>query len=79
MSDLAFCLAHPAMLRRMIFSAAELQGWSDSFSNYGYPSAATDKGDLYLKEVFSGTVPDDEAIDWVLKELEQLGVKIENT
>jgi hypothetical protein len=29
MSDLAFCLAHPAMFRRIMFSVAEQVGWSD--------------------------------------------------
>jgi hypothetical protein len=79
LSDLAFCLAHPAMLRRIMFSVAELNGWSDFAHNYGYPAEATDKGDLYIREVFSGVVPDEEAISWVLKELEQLGVNIELT
>lgn len=77
MSDLAFCLAHPAMLRRMMFSVAELNGWSDRFSNYGYPAEATDKGDLYIREVFSRRVSDDRAIDWVLAEMEKLGINIE--
>lgn len=77
MTDLAFCLAHPAMLRRMMFSCAELEGWSDYTSNYGYPAEATDKGDIYLQEIFSGTVPDEEAITWVLKQLKELDIQIE--
>lgn len=76
MSDLAFCLAHPAMLRRIMFSVAEIVGWSDFAHNYGYPAEATDKGDLYIREVFSGTVPDSEAIGWVLNELKRLGVDL---
>lgn len=76
MSDLAFCLAHPAMLRRMMFSMAEIEGWSDFAHNYGYPAEASDKGDLYIREVFSGTVPDSEAISWVLEELKKLGVDL---
>lgn len=79
MSDLAFCLAHPAMLRRIMFSVAEIVGWSDFAHNYGYPAEATDKGDLYIREVFSGTVPDSEAIDWVLNELKRLGVDLIET
>jgi hypothetical protein len=79
MSDLAFCLAHPAMLRRIMFSVAELNGWSDFASNYGYPAEATDKGDIYIQEVFSGTVPDEKAIDWVLEELKKLGINLETT
>lgn len=77
MTDLAFCLAHPAMLRRMMFSVAEITGWSDFAYNYGYPAEATDKGDVYLKEIFSGTVPYEKAIKWVLEELEKLGINIE--
>ncbi len=77
MSDLAFCLAHPAMLRRIMFSVAEIEGWSDFAINYGYPAEATDKGDMYIKEIFSGTVPDNQAISWVFAELEKLGINIE--
>lgn len=77
MTDLAFCLAHPAMLRRIMFSVAEIEGWSDFVNNYGYPAEATDKGDIYLREIFSGTVPDDKAIKWVFEELEKLGINIE--
>jgi len=78
MSDLAFCLAHPAMLRRIMFSAAELEGWSDFAYNYGYPAEASDKGDIYIKEIYSGVVSDDEAIKWVLSELGKLGINIES-
>jgi hypothetical protein len=77
MSDLAFCLAHPAMLRRIMFSVAEIEGWSDFAHTYGYPAEATDKGDMYIKEIFSGTVPDNQAITWVFLELEKLGINIE--
>jgi hypothetical protein len=79
MTDLAFCLAHPAMLRRMMFSVAELTGWSDFARNYGYPAEATDKGDIYLREIFSETVPDNQAIKWVFEELTNLGINIEKT
>lgn len=77
MTDLAFCLAHPAMLRRMMFSVAEATGWSDFAYNYGSPAEATDKGDIYLREIFSETVPDNKAISWVLEELTKLGINIE--
>ena len=79
MSDLAFCLAHPSMLRKIMFSVAELEGWSDFINNYGYPAEATDKGDIYIKEIYSGTVPDNQAITWVFSELERLGMNIEIT
>jgi hypothetical protein len=77
MTDLAFCLAHPAMLRKIMFSVCELNGWSDFANNYGYPAEATEKGDIYIREVFSGTVPDEQAITWVLTELEKLGINLE--
>jgi len=77
MTDLAFCLAHPAMLRRIMFSVAEIAGWSDLVRNYGYPAEATDKGDIYIREILSGTVPDNKAISWLLTELEKMGINIE--
>jgi hypothetical protein len=30
-----------------------------------------------LREIFSGTVPDEKAIKWVFEELEKLGINIE--
>jgi hypothetical protein len=77
MSDLAFCLAHPAMLRRIMFSVAEIIGWSDFVNHYGYPAEATDKGDIYIREVFSEAVSDEKAVEWTLKELERLGINLE--
>jgi hypothetical protein len=77
MSDLAFCLAHPSMLRRIMFSVEEIEGWSDVITNYGYPAEATDKGDIYIKEIYSGIVSDDQAIAYVLSELQKLGIDIE--
>lgn len=85
MSDLAYCLAHPSMLRRIMFSAAEIEGWSDVSRVYGYPAEATEKGDLYVKELFYGefaneseAVSDAEVINWVLTQLKSLGVDIES-
>lgn len=78
MTDLAFCLAHPSMLRRILFSAAELEGWSNFTSCYGYPAEPSVKGDVNIGEIFSGTVSDEQAINWVLNELEKLGIEITN-
>lgn len=75
--ELAFCLAHPAMLRRIMFSVAEIEGWSDFTYGYGYSSTATNKGDLYIEEIFSKVVADEEAIKWILSELKKLGITIE--
>ncbi|MCT4614730.1 MAG: hypothetical protein N4A49_07640 [Marinifilaceae bacterium] len=76
MIELAFCLAHPAMLRRVLFSVAEIEGWSDFAYAYGYPAEATNKGDLYISEIFSGMIPDQQAIDWVLNQLKSLNIEI---
>lgn len=77
MTDLAFSLAHPAMLRRILFSVAEIEGWSDFSGNYGYPAEATDKGDIYIREIYSGTISNEKAINWVLDELRKLGIDLQ--
>ncbi len=77
MCDLAFCLAHPAMLRRIMFSVMELNGWADFAIAYGYPAEATNKGDLYIREIFSETVSNSEAIAWVIQQLSDLGIMID--
>ncbi len=79
MTDLAFCLAHPAMLRRIIFSANELMGWSDYASNYGYPAQATNQGDLYINEIHSGKINVEEAISWLLDKLREFGIDMEES
>ena len=76
--ELAFCLAHPAMLRRFMFSVAELEGWADYAHAYGIPDEATDKGDLYIDEIYSYIVPNSQAINWVTEKLKKLGVQIIN-
>jgi hypothetical protein len=76
MVELAFCLAHPSMLRRMMFSIAELEGWADYAYCYGCPAIATNRGALYLQELFSKEVSNDEAINWLLEELQKLGIEI---
>ena len=72
----AFVLSHPSMLRRLIFSCAEKIGWADFTGNYGYPGEASSKGDIYLREIFSRRISNEEAISWILKELKQIGVDI---
>lgn len=77
LSQLAFCLAHPAMLRRIMFSINERSGWADfSGGSYGYPCEATHKGDLFINEINSGEVSDGEAIAWLVDKLESLGVEM---
>ncbi|MEC5156109.1 hypothetical protein RCH13_000004 [Chryseobacterium sp. MP_3.2] len=75
-TELAFCLAHPAMLRRFMFSVAELDGWADYASNYGYPAKDTETGDLYINEIFSSKVPNSIAIEWVIIQLSNQGIQI---
>ena len=77
-TELAFCLAHPAMLRRFMFSIAELEGWADYAHAYGIPHEAKDKGDLYINEIYSYIVPNSQAINWVTEQLKKLGVQIIN-
>lgn len=77
-TELAFCLAHPAMLRRFMFSVEESEGWADYAYGYGIPHEATDKGDLYIDKIYSYEVPNSQAINWVTKQLEQLGIQIIN-
>ena len=79
LSELAFCLAHPAMLRRIMFSMAEREGWSDYIRNYGYPGEASNQGDIYVKEIFSRDIPDAMAVSWVLEELRKLGIEVEES
>ncbi len=77
-TDLAFCLAHPAMLRRIIFSANEQTGWSDyTAGSYGYPGEATHQGDLYINEIHTGKLKVEEAIDWLLDKLRAFGIDME--
>ena len=75
-TELAFCLAHPAMLRRFMFSVAELEGWADYAYAYGFPYEATKKGDLYIDKIYSKEVPNDQAISWVTEQLKNLGITI---
>jgi hypothetical protein len=55
---------------------AELNGCSDAVSGYGYPAEATNKGDIYIREIFSEVVPDERAIGWIFWEPEKPGVNI---
>jgi hypothetical protein len=76
MAETVFCLAHPAMFRRMMFSVKEQEGWSDYAYAYGYPAEAKDKGDLYINKIFSREVVNSKAIEWVISQLKKLGVTI---
>lgn len=77
--ELAFCLAHPAMLRRVLFSVAEIEGWSDFANAYGCPSKASNPGDFYIDEIFSAVVSNDKAVEWLLSNLAKLGISIDKS
>ena len=77
-AELAFCLAHPSMLRRFMFSVAELYDWADFAYAYGTPYKATAQGDLYIDEIYSAVVPNSKAIDWIISQLNNQGVQIKN-
>ena len=76
LTGLAFCLAHPAMLRRILFSINELSGWADLSNDYGYPAEASYKGDIYIDEINSGKITDSEALIWLKEKLKSLGVEM---
>jgi hypothetical protein len=77
MIDLCFALIHPAMLRRIVFSANERDGWADyTESGYGIPCDATDKGDIYINELFSGVVSSNKAMEWIVDKLKEIGIYI---
>ena len=77
--ELAFCLAHPAMLRRVLFSVAEIEGWSDFAFAYGCPSKASNPGDFYIDEIFSDVVSNHKAIEWLLSNLAKLSISIDKS
>ncbi len=70
MIELVFCLAHPAMFRRMVFSLAEQEGWSDFAPGYGYPARASNRGDLYIEELLGGVVNINQSINWLIHQIE---------
>lgn len=84
MDRLVFALAHPAMLRRLWFGAAE--GWPEparrAFSIgqiYGWPAEVTDKGDVYVGEAMLGEpqwTNARDALTWVERTLRKQGVAL---
>ena len=79
LSGLAFCIAHPAMLRRILFSINELSGWADMSRDYGSPDEASYKGDLYIDEINSGKISDSEAIVWLKDKLKSFGIEMRDS
>lgn len=86
LSRLIFALAHPAMLRRMWFSAAENFNATRRAAlaigiNYGYPTecATANQGDIYIGSSYLGQPAwhdADSATNWIIAQLEAQGVKV---
>lgn len=76
-SCLAFCLAHPAMLRRLLFSAEEKNGWADFAYDYGVPIDSSDPGDIYFGAIRTSVSPSIEDMTKdVLSKMKDLGIKL---
>ena len=76
-ASLAFCLAHPAMLRWLFFSAEERTGWADYAYAYGYPIDASEPGEVYFGAIRTGVSPSmDEMKSDILKRMSKLGILI---
>lgn len=76
-ASLAFCLAHPAMLRRMFFSAEERTGWADYAYAYGYPIDASEPGEVYFGALRTAVSPSiEEMTNDILHKMKGLGIEI---
>ena len=76
-SCLAFCLAHPAMLRRMLFSLKELIGWADYSDAYGIPIDATNQGDIYFGAICADRSPSTrEMTETILSKMKLFGIEL---
>jgi hypothetical protein len=76
---MAFVLAHPSFLRRLIFCAQDILDLNDS--GYGQcRETLLDKGDLYFGQMSWDQAPrtDDLLLEWVLEMLKAQGVELED-
>lgn len=85
---LSFALAHPSMLRRILFSVEErldlgvrryFSFGNDCGAMYGYPRDLTNRGDVYVspaKAYDPRWASGDTACEWVLSQLRECGVKL---
>ena len=74
---IAFCLAHPAMLRRMLFSVEEKTGWADYADRYGTPVDASESGDIYFGAIRSEVSPSVEDITTdILNRMQSIGIDL---
>lgn len=76
-SSLAFCLAHPAMLRRLLFSAEEKTGWADFAYAYGTPIDASDPGDIYFGAIRTSVSPSiEDMTEEILSKMKDIGIEL---
>ena len=76
-ATLAFCLAHPAMLRRLLFSAEEKTGWADFAYAYGVPIDSSNRGDIYFGAIRTGVSPSiEEMTEDVLSKMKGVGIEL---
>ena len=74
-ASLAFCLAHPAMLRRLLFSAEEKTGWADFAYEYGTPIDASEPGDIYFGAICTSVSPSiEDMTEDVLSMMKSIGI-----
>lgn len=83
----AFALAHPSMLRRLVFSCKETDGpfMRVAASHYGYSkthdnrkSGLEDGADIYIGSMFTGDRPDSEMLAWFRAQLARAGITFED-
>ena len=76
-ATLAFCLAHPAMLRRLLFSAEEKTGWADFDTLYGSPIDSSDPGDIYFGAIRTSVSPSiEDMTEDVLSKMKGIGIEL---
>lgn len=74
---MAFCLAHPAMLRRMLFSVEEKTGWADFADHYGTPVDASESGDIYFGAIRSEVSPSvEDMTNVILNRMMEIGIEL---
>lgn len=84
LNNLIFHLAHPASLRRLVFSAWEhlddarrqASGFIDG-RGYGSPKQTEDQGDIYLGRISSASDwGEQRAVAWIIGQLEAQGIEL---
>ena len=84
LGEVAFALAHPSFLRRLVFSLMEhspTDFWPSFSSGYGRPDTTPKElqGDIYLDRMMFGEtqwLDEKTATDWIVAELKRQGVEL---